>query len=204
MAKRTDFVKEKSIEQILNMPWNELRDLTESELRVVVGRGVSSANKRLRRYQEKKGKLPTAGRQGDTYEDVKFSTVGKDRKELLEEFKRIKNFMNAETSSLTGEKQVQKKAIDALYNKKGINIGNVNYDRFWKAYDKLKELHPEVAEKNYKYAVIDALTQEVSGKKWFNVDKAVLKIEKQLNDIYQSNESVRQANGTSGFFEIES
>ena len=202
MAKRTDFVKGKTIEQILNMPWNELRDLTESELRVVVGRGVSSANKRLRRYQEKKGKLPTAGRQGDTYEDVKFSTVGKDRKELLEEFKRIKNFMGAETSSLSGEKQVQKKAIDALFNQKGINIGNVNYDRFWKAYDKLKELHPEVADKNFKYAVIEQLTKEVSGKKWFNVDKAVMKIEKKLQELYQNNESIKNGNGTSGFFEV--
>ena len=202
MAKRTDFVKGMSIEQILNMPWNELRDLTESELRVVVGRGVSSANKRLRRYQEKKGKLPTAGRQGKTYDEVKFSTVGKDRKELMEEYKRIKNFMKAETSSLSGSRQVEKKAITELKNQRNVDITNVNYDRYWEAYEKLKELKPEISEQNFKYEVLERIKKEVSGKKWFKVDRVVNKINAEIDKIYQQNQKVKKANGTSEFFEV--
>ena len=208
MAKRTDFIKGKTIDQILKMPLNELKDLTESELRVVVGRGVSAGNKRLRRYQAKKGVLP--GDEGAKYSDVAFSTVGKDRQELLEEFKKIKNFMSSKTSSLGGQQELKREAIqyfNATDPKTGerihnIDLGNVNYDRFWQAYEKLKELKPEIADKNFKYEVLEKLYNRVQGKKWFNVDKAVLAIDKEITKIYEKNQQIKTGAGTSGFYEV--
>lgn len=207
--KTAEWIAGKTVEQIIDMPFNELNKLTESQLKTVVGRLVSSGNKRLRRYESAMSKLPNAGRQGETYEDVKFSTVGKDKTELLEEFKRARGFMKAETSSLTGYKKV-KKATEQGFKDAGHKtiqqqleeLNTKNYDRFWDAYEKLKELKPEVGEKNYKYTIIEKMLKRVQGKKWFNVDKLVEKMNAEIDKIYQEQQRLQNADGTSGFFEV--
>lgn len=219
----------KSIEEILNMPLRDVEKLTESQLRTLVGRGVSAGNKRLRRFQEKRGELPMVGsntpfgrmpkNEGQllktlgsfkpsgktkpmTYEEMKFSTVGKDRQELMEEYKRIRSFMRAETSSLRGYSKVKRKAITELKNRTGIDLTSTNYDRFWKAYERLKEVHPEVANSNYKYNILKEMEKMVEGKKRFSIDKLVRDMERKLTEIYEEQEGVQNGFGTSGFFEV--
>lgn len=215
---RTDFVKGKTVKQILDMPYYDLKKLTDSELKVLVGRLVSAGNKRLRRYQAKKGELPSAGSRRKTtqtesgqtttqqdYEKRKFSTVGKDRTELFEEFKRAKNFMKAQTSSLAGEKSVKKESQRIIKENFGITVSDTDYDIYWKAFDRLKELHPEVDERNYKYTILahmDKMLEQRKGKPYKSYKTFARAIEKKLQQIYEENESVKNANGTSGFFEV--
>ena len=215
---RTDFVKGKTVKQILDMPYYDLKKLTDSELKVLVGRLVSAGNKRLRRYQAKKGELPNAGIRRKTtqteswqtttqqdYEKRKFSTVGKDRTELFEEFKRAKNFMKAQTSSLMGEKSVKRESQRIIKENFGINVSDTDYDIYWKAFDRLKELHPEVDERNYKYTILahmDKMLEQRKGKPYKSYKTFARAIEKKLQQIYEENESVKNANGTSGFFEV--
>lgn len=215
---RTDFVKGKTVKQILDMPYYDLKKLTDSELKVLVGRLVSAGNKRLRRYQVKKGELPNAGSRRKTtqtesgqtttqqdYEKRKFSTVGKDRTELFEEFKRAKNFMKAQTSSLAGEKSVKKESQRIIKENFGITVSDTDYDIYWKAFDRLKELHPEVDERNYKYTILahmDKMLEQRKGKPYKSYKTFARAIEKKLQQIYEENESVKNANGTSGFFEV--
>ena len=201
---KADWIRGKTVEQILDLPFSELNKMTESQLRTTVGRLVSAGNKRLRRFEAGRGKLPNAGMQGGTYEEIKFSTVGKDKQQLLEEYKRARGFMRAETSSLTGVKKVEKKSVEALKGY-GVNIEGLsqkNYDRFWQAYDKLKEVDKTVADKNYKYAVLNEMNKMVKGKKWFNVDKLVRDMQAKIETIYKENAQVANASGTSGFFEV--
>lgn len=215
---RTDFVKGKTVKQILEMPYYDLKKLTDSELKVLVGRLVSAGNKRLRRYQAKKGELPNAGsrrkatqtKSGQTttqqdYEKRKFSTVGKDRTELFEEYKRAKNFMKAQTSSLAGEKSVKRESQRIIKENFGITVNDTDYDIYWKAFDRLKELHPEVDERNYKYTILahmDKMLEQRKGKPYKSYKTFARAIEKKLQQIYEENESVKNANGTSGFFEV--
>lgn len=215
---RTDFVKGKTVKQILDMPYYDLKKLTDSELKVLVGRLVSAGNKRLRRYQAKKGELPNAGSRRRTtqtesgqtttqqdYEKRKFSTVGKDRTELFEEFKRAKNFMKAQTSSLAGEKSVKKESQRIIKENFGITVNDADYDIYWKAFDRLKELHPEVDERNYKYTILahmDKMLEQRKGKPYKSYKTFARAIEKKLQQIYEENESVKNGDGTSGFFEI--
>ena len=215
---RTDFVKGKTVKQILDMPYYDLKKLTDSELKVLVGRLVSAGNKRVRRYQAKKGELPNAGSRRKTtqtesgqtttqqdYEKRKFSTVGKDRTELFEEFKRAKNFMKAQTSSLTGEKSVKRESQKMIKENFGITVSDTDYDIYWKAFDRLKELHPEVDERNYKYTILahmDKMLEQRKGKPYKSYKTFARAIEKKLQQIYEENESVKNANGTSGFFEV--
>ena len=199
-----DFIKGKTVQNILDTPLNDLKKMTDSELRTVVGRLVSAGNKRLRRYESKKGELPNAGRQG-TYEERKFSTQGKDRTELMEEFKRAKNFFGAETSSLTGEKNVKTKSQQALNENFGISVSDEDYDIYWKAFDRLKELHPEIDERNYKYTILshmDKMIEKRKGKPYKSYKTFARAIEKKLDDLYKENQRLSNADGTSGFFEL--
>lgn len=228
--KKSDFVRGKTIEQILNTPLKELEKLTESELRWLVGRGVSSANKRLRRFQAKTGHLPyvgkntpfgkvdkdksviehlkgfnpqklTTGAKGVTYEEMKFSTVGKDRAGLMEEFKRIKSFMGAKTSSLRGYSKVQKNVIKGLQTR-GIDLTQTNYNKFFEAYSKLKELNPAIDDRNFRYQIMREMEMRVEGKKRFSVNKLVNDMKASIDNIYEENERVKNGDGTSGFFEV--
>lgn len=199
-----DFIKGKTVQNILDTPLYDLKKMTDSELRTVVGRLVSAGNKRLRRYETKKGELPNAGRQG-TYEERKFSTQGKDRTELMEEFKRAKNFFGAETSSLTGEKNVKTKSQQALNENFGISVSDEDYDIYWKAFDRLKELHPEIDERNYKYTILshmDKMIEKRKGKPYKSYKTFARAIEKKLDDLYKENQRLSNADGTSGFFEL--
>ena len=199
-----DFIKGKTVQNILDTPLYDLKKMTDSELRTVVGRLVSAGNKRLRRYESKKGELPNAGRQG-TYEERKFSTQGKDRTELMEEFKRAKNFFGAETSSLTGDKNVKTKSQKALNENFGISVSDEDYDTYWKAFDRLKELHPEIDERNYKYTILshmDKMIEKRKGKPYKSYKTFARAIEKKLDDLYKENQRLSNADGTSGFFEL--
>ena len=121
MAK-AEIVTGKSVEDILNMPLHEVNKLTDIELKALTGRLVSAGNKRLRRYEAKTGELPNAGKSGD-YSNVKFSVAGKDRMQTLEEFKRAKSFMKAQTSSLRGTRAVKKESQREL--KDNFNITGI-------------------------------------------------------------------------------
>ena len=219
--KIADFVKGKTVRQILEMPYYELNRLTDSELKALVGRLVSAGNKRLRRYQAKKGELPKAGvgtkqskagqsnKQGKQqildYEKRKFSTVGKDRTALFEEFKRAKNFMKAQTSSLAGEKQVKRESQKQIKENFGITVSNEDYDTYWKAYERLKELKPEVDERNYKYTVLsymDKMIEKRKGKPYKSYKTFARAIAKKIDTLYEEQQKVINADGTSGFFNV--
>lgn len=168
MANKSQWIKGKTVEELINLPLTDLEKLTESQLRTVVGRGVSAGNKRLRRFQAKYGKIPYAGKgveRDQQYEQVKFSALGKDRQELMQEFARIKSYMKAETSSITGFEKVKQKSRKELKDKYGISISKKDFDDFWDIYEKIKELKPEVKERALKYTVLDNIKVAIKDKR---------------------------------------
>lgn len=211
---KAEWIRGKTVEQIVNMPLKELEKLTESQLRTVVGRLVSAGNKRMRRMENfaMKGDKSSGAQylfiqngQMGTYQQLKFSTVGKDKDALLQEFKRASSFMKSEKTSLKGIKGIRKKSLEGL-RQMGIDIKNLsqtNYDRFWRAYDRLKELNPTIDEKKFKYAIIDKMSQIVSGMKEIDIEELINSMEQQLTEIYEEQEKLKQGDGTSGFFDVQ-
>lgn len=211
---KAEWIRGKTVEQITNMPLKELEKLTESQLRTVVGRLVSAGNKRMRRMESSvmKNSKNDGGQylfiqngQMGTYQQLKFSTTGKDKEALLQEFKRASSFMKSEKTSLKGIKRIRKKSLEGL-RQMGIDIKNLsqtNYDRFWRAYDILKELNPTIDEKKFKYAIIDKMSQFVSGVKEIDIEELINSMEQQLTEIYEEQEKLKQGDGTSGFFDVQ-
>lgn len=208
MANAQSYVTGKSIEQILNIPIKELEKLSIAQLKKVVGRGVSAGNKRIRRFMEaRNGRLPLAGRPKGvtTYEGMKFSAQGKNKVELLEEFKRLRNFYKSEMSSLTSFKKVEKKVITELKTQAGIDISAVDYDKFWDVYEALREDFPEISGENFHYNTISNIRAMigVDGEN-FDFNEVVDKLKKEYEAKYRENVKVANANnGTSGLFKIQ-
>lgn len=214
-----NFITGKTVQNILDMPLHELNKMTDSELKVVVGRLVSAGNKRLRRYYAKKGEMPVAGskvkrtnvngkvkyeRQNLSYEQRKFSVAGKDRTALFEELKRAKNFFNAETSSLAGEKAIKRESQRTLKSNFGIEVNDVDYDMYWKAFERVKELNPEIDERNYKYTILahmDKMLEQRKDKPYKSYKTFARAVSNKINELYKEQQRIKNADGTSGFYD---
>lgn len=201
---KAEWITGKTVEDILNIPLKDLNKMTESQLRTVVGRLVSAGNKRMRRFLAKKGKLPYRVEGYYSYDKMKFSTVGKDRQELMEEFKRAKAFMKSETTSLKGTKKVEKKVKQSL-KKYGVNLSDLSpedYERFWAVYKVLRERHPDIKYvRGYKYQVFDTIKSVLPGDSTIDLNEIINRMESELQNIYEKASSLSEQ-GTSRFFEI--
>ena len=198
--KQPSIVSGMSVQDILNMDINTFNKLNTSDLRKVVGRLVSAGNKRLRSF-ERAGESSPATRHVAKSGGA-FSTKGKDLNALRAEYTRAKNFMQAKTGTRKGWKQVKKETIQGL-KKQGVEMSENQFDDVWKAYEDLKELSPEVANRGLKYSVLKDVADMVT-----DTDKSADEIATALHDnlsqIYEEQAGLNNGvDGVSGFFEIE-
>lgn len=193
--KNTGFnVSGKSITDISNISIQEFNRLTESDLRKAVSRLASAANKRIRTFERKGSTSPAVeyiSRSGG-----KFSTKGKTANELRAEFTRARDFLRAKTSTVKGVEKVKKTTIDAL-KRSGVNISPEQFDDFFKAYERLKETNPEIANKNFKYNAMRDLSQMM--KNDVDVDDLITRMQEQLREGY---EDETDDDDLSDFFEM--
>lgn len=198
--KQPSIVSGMSIQDIVNMDIDTFNKLNTSDLRKVVGRLVSAGNKRLRSF-ERAGESSPATRHVATSGGV-FSTKGKDLNALRAEYTRAKNFLQSKTGTRKGWKQVKNETIAGL-KKQNVEMTEQQFNDVWKAYEELKELSPEVANRGLKYAVLKDVADMVTGMDK-SADEIVTALHANLSSIYE--EQVRLNNdvdGVSGFFEIE-
>lgn len=198
--KQPSFVSGMSVQDILNMDINTFNKLNTSELRKVVGRLVSAGNKRLRSF-ERAGESSPATRHVEKSGGA-FSTKGKDLNALRSEYTRAKNFLQAKTGTRKGWKQVKKETIAGLKTQ-GVDMKESQFDDVWKAYEDLKELSPEVANRGLKYSILKDVADMVT-----DADKSAEEIattlHENLSEIYEERAGLNNGvDGVSGFFEIE-
>lgn len=198
--KQPSFVSGMSVQDILNMDIQTFNKLNASDLRKVVGRLVSAGNKRLRSF-ERAGESSPATRHV-VKSGGAFSTKGKDLNALRAEYTRAKNFMQAKTGTRKGWKQVKKETIQGL-RKQGVEMTESQFEDVWKAYEDLKELSPEVANRGLKYSVLKDVADMVTDTDK-SADEIATAIHENLSEIYEEQAGLNNGiDGVSGFFEIE-
>lgn len=163
LIKELKLNKNISTAEALTLNGANVKSLTRKELSKLVSTMSSAANKRRKRMEQ-------AGQPiGETVE--RFSVAGKSRNELLKEFTRVRNFMNAENQSLSGQKRIRESVNEALNkinepasrseraaNKRFFN-NQETYDKFWRAYENLKDFDKKITEKQYKYRLLEDMKQ---------------------------------------------
>lgn len=198
--KQPSYVSGMSIQDILNMDIETFNKLNKADLQKVVGRLVSAGNKRLRSF-ERAGESSPATRHVQK-SGGKFSTKGKDLNALRAEYTRAKNFMQSKTGTRKGWKQVKKETIQGL-KKQGVNMTESQFDDVWRAYEELKELSPEVANRGMKYAVLKDVADMVTDTDK-SADEIAVAMHDNLSHIYEEQAGLSDGiDGVSGFFEIE-
>lgn len=191
-------VKGKTTKQLVSLDIETFDKLSKPELRSVVARLSSTANKRLSGLKKRNQYTPavmSAEKSGG-----KFTTAGKNLNQLREEYIRVRNFLNSKTSTISGWKQTQQSTISAL-KKQGINVSINDFDKLWKAYEELKEMSPEVAVRGLKYNVLAEINTSIINSSESAEDIA-FKIQRELTSIYERQAELEYDDTISGFFEL--
>lgn len=198
--KQQSIVSGMSVQDILNMDIDTFNKLNTSDLRKVVGRLVSAGNKRLRSFERAGERSPATRHVAKS--GGSFSTKGKDLNELRSEYTRAKNFLQSKTGTRKGWKQVKKETITSL-KKYGVEMTESQFDDVWTAYEDLKELSPEVANRGLKYSVLKDVADMVTDTDK-SADEIAMALNENLSRIYEEQAGLNDGvDGVSGFFEIE-
>lgn len=201
MAKKREhsaFIKGKSVTDILNTPIDVFNSLQIFDLRETVGRLVSAANKRLRTFERKGLSSPAVERVKDS--GGKFSTRGKNLNQLRAEFARLRGFFQSPTSTIKGVKKLENKVVNAL-KKQGVDISHVNYEKFWRAYERLKKIDPSIENTQLRYSYMREIASVMEDTP--DIDAIIEKMSERISLIYEEQRAVEDEffNDT-GFFEI--
>lgn len=198
--KQPSIVSGLSVQNIINMDISTFNSLNASDMRKVVGRLVSAGNKRLRSF-ERAGESSPATRYVEKSGGA-FSTKGKDLNALRSEFARAKQFLESKTGTRKGWKKAKEETIAGL-KKHGVEMTESQFNDVWAAYEDLKEMSPDVANRGLKYSVLKEVADMVTNTDK-NADEIATAIHENLSQIYEERAGLNNGvDGVSGFFEIE-
>lgn len=189
----------RTVQSLLNIDNQVFNSLTRKELAQVVSKLSSAANKRIVRFQQAKESSPALRQVYNS--GGKFSVKGKDLNQLRAEYVRVRNFMKSATGDLKSWRK-QKKLIIERMRKDGVELTEGQFDKFWKLYETLKDIHPEVAEKNLRYEVYRELSRTLVANEG-DMDKTLEQMSEKISEIYErQQEDMRDEKGVSGFFAL--
>lgn len=156
MPKRKDPMTGKSIEQLLKINPEKLMQMTDrKELRQIVSRLSSAANKRLKRA-EKAGRMSYA--QSRTKEQGKFSVAGKDVGELKQEYLRVKAYLEDKTTTAKGYKKSADKVVEKL-NELGYKVEQKDAAKMLNLYTELRAKDSKISSREERYKYLDTLNE---------------------------------------------
>lgn len=181
--------------EILEKTSKNFSSLTEKELRSNITKLVSTANKRISRL--KKSNVPSQALTNLSVE--KFSIRGLKGKQLEGLFRELKNYLQAETSTVSGAKAVRKRTIKSL-EKQGTKINENQYDSFFRIYEKLKERDSSISDKLFKYKVFEEISERLDKADFNTVLETMYN---DLEDIYKETVGDYTNDTISRFFKLE-
>lgn len=196
MASRDSLVKGKTTKQILEMDVKTFNALTEGEMRTLVTRISSAANKRIQTLEKLPFQTPAlsiAKKYGGH-----FSSVGKkDLAQLRIEFTRIRNFMASPTSSKQGAEKYISKMQSALSDA-GLPMSPEQIGEMWTIYDKLKEKYPKIADEENKYKILaEIVKRQEKGQDQQHILRNMRRL---LKKSYEEEQEQRKNDGVSRHF----
>jgi hypothetical protein len=189
---RYDPWKGYSSKQLLDMSPTKIGNLGERELRSMVTRLSSAANKRVRSLEKLPFESPALKEVGK--EGGRFSGKGKTQSQLISEYQRIKKFMEGETSTVKGARQFQKQVEADLSERFGQerdffeNMEDDTKTRFWNLFNELRPYADAlgIVATDFVAVVNDAIEQ------FEDYDEAHEYITQRLNDLYEEKKEKRR------------
>lgn len=144
--------------QYLEMDLSDFLSMNDSQLRKAVGVLRDTAHKRYKRIKEGIG--DTQATQSLERSGGEISVKGLSFNELRKEFIRAKNFLQMKTSTVSNYRKIEVKTLKEL-KKRGVSMTREQYKNFWKIYEDVKERDPMVADRQYKYKILDYISSNM-------------------------------------------
>lgn len=179
----------KSVQEILKMNVSTLQGYTIKEQREIVSRLASAANKRLRGLESKDIETPATLKL--KMSGGKVSVKGKSEDELLNEFYRARQFLNAKTSTRSGWKNVEKGVEKAIQDIEKINIHkgmgyNELIGKAFAYYDTLKEVDPTLVMNRDKYKMAEFIADLIYQNEDMNINDVMNRATQYIMDTYEA------------------
>lgn len=187
----------RTLTDLLNVDINKLTKETIKEYTRVARENV---RKTVARWNKKEYKSPayyalskrTDGKMKIGFRGLK--TLQRQKEELAKAIR----FLEDPTRTVEGWESAKRDNVKAL-NKKLAAEGSSNqlttddYDRFYSAYEKAKEIDPNITAAEYKYKVMDSLVSAVQD---FDksIDELAVEIAEKFKTIYEENEAQHRRN----------
>lgn len=129
-------------EQALKISPHFLRNATEKQLSKIVSTIRSTARKRYERIVESEIYSPAAialVRTSKGEKDILPSVKGMDKTQLLNEYKRLKQFLNMQTSTVTGAKRTKEHVRTRTGEIVGRELTDTEVTEMWRIIDQLQK-----------------------------------------------------------------
>lgn len=188
-------------EQLINMDIRDFNRMTKKELKQAVRTLAYTANRRLREFESAGEESPAtryAEESGGTFTGQGKNTVN----ELRAEFMRAKGFIESKTGTLEQWEETKSRTVESLQERGVEDLSEEDLSKMWKAYERLKETNPEVANKQFKYNVLNEIaSMATDGRRTpASIARAM---QSRLDELYEREETLSNDSGVSRFIKLE-
>lgn len=185
-------------EELMDIDISKLTQETIKEYKRTAQRLVNEQYKRWERLDDKS---PAA--RGLEKSGGKISFRGKDLNQQKKELARAVRFLEDKTRTFSGweeEKQRQTNIINEQIEKSGgeNTLTTDDFGRFYAAFDKAKEINPDIALASYKYNVMDALIEELKDET-MSIDELAIAMSNTFQGMYEA-AALHEEDATEEFF----
>ena len=199
---RSNWATGKSINFLLDLDPDVWTQLSDRELRDVVSRLASAANKRVKRAEASDSQswaVKSVQRGG------KFSVKGKDLSSLQREYQRVKSFLSDPTSTSKGWKEAQNE-IGAALNEMGYEVTPDQVRRMITLYNALTEVDGQTLSREDRYKYMKELADIAGGSSWRDAEAILSDMQDAINQMGMAVEQEvaddQMETGISRFFEF--
>lgn len=183
-----------STASLLQLTAQELNKMSRKELSKVVSQLGSTANRRLKRFEQKGIK---GGVYSQTIQAGKFSARGKTINQLRNEYVREKQFLESKTSTLQGYRQVKRNFEQTIGN--GVTLTDRQYERFWRFYSKAESIG-----KGFRYTDKMKMAYQIfTENKRASFDSMLHELDERMKTAYEQREEQEQSFSTSQFMQTD-
>lgn len=199
---RSNWATGKSMDFLLDLDPETWTELDVKDLKSVVSRLASAANKRVKR-QDASGSASWAVKA--VQRGGKFSVAGKDLTSLRNEYQRVRNFLQDPTSTAAGWKEAQSDLGDLL-REDGYDVTQAQVGQMINCYNHLMEVDGTTLSREDRYKYMKELAEIAGGSSWHDAEAILNDMQDAINSlglsVISEVEDDQMETGISRFFEF--
>lgn len=191
-----EFLKGMRWTDIVKLDPDVISRFDKGAMKTAVSRLAKNANRRIGEFRARGMESPATRWVKKSGGD--FSAKGKSFNQLRSEFRRASDYLTAQTSTVKGYNNLKGEIYYKL-EKYDVEVTTRDYEKFWRAYERLKETNPAVKDKSLKYKVLSHISKMIqTDRRWgaktiaSNISGRIDEIEKEANDNARDDPGVSQ------------